>query len=156
MPTFPPPNIGSAPVLSHEALARSPRLLVPLPMSYSQMWLPLRPGQNDMSGEEVARGPADTLGLQEDTVKLPQSHRNSACASVTAPTVSEQRPAGLSVFSTSKQKQRGHVTLLLKTGCWLQLGVSTSLSLDIKSMTVKASGLHSLAQLCSTHSAPQK
>lgn len=60
------------------------------------------------------------------------------------------------VFSTSKQKQGGRVTLMPKTGCWLWLGVSTSLPLDVGLTAAKGSGLHGVAQLCLLTSAPQK
>lgn len=45
---------------------------------------------------------------------------------------------------------------MLKTACWLWLGASTSLPLDVEVTTVKGSGLHSVAQLRSLTSAPQK
>lgn len=38
---------------------------------------------------------------------------------------------------------------MLKAGCWLGLGASVSLPLDVKLMAVKGFGLHGVAQLCS-------
>ena len=81
--------------------------------------------------------PADTLGLRGTESNLPCSHRSQLSLSY-HPHLKTfclwvdpsrdlghkflQLRRGLSVFSTSKQDQRGHITLILKTGCWLWRG----------------------------------
>lgn len=109
----------------------------PLPMSYAQKtWLP--PGPTPMSRVRRRSGhSADTPGLRGTESNPPCSHRRQLplsyhphlktfCLGVDPSRDLGhkflQLRRGLSVFSTSKQDQRGHTTLMLKTGCWLWRG----------------------------------
>lgn len=125
---------GSTPRLLGEVLSMPAG---PLPMSYSQKtWLP--PGPTPMSRVGRRSGHSAVIpGLRGTESNHPCSHRRQLplsyhphlktfCLGVDPSRDLGhkflQLRRGLSVFSTSKQDQRGHITLMLKTGCWLWRG----------------------------------
>lgn len=154
-----PPNTGSTPVLLGEALSMP---VGPLTLSHSQDKDALQASTDDMGTLQTH------LGSRRAKSSPPRSHRSHLSLShyphLKIYSVSGQDPRlghkflqvrrSPLVFSTSKQDQRGHTDAEDRV---LALARVVRFSpLEGKWTTVKGSGLHSVAQLCSLISAPQK